>query len=443
MNHYLNKDSGFGVSQRMEKARLLRNQELQLTNTLKQFNGVRAVKVHLAIPRESSFIKNRRKPSASVLLNLYSRGSLSEEQVDAMVDLVSGSIPNLNRNKVTITDQYGRLYHSGSMSQTQRQSSKELEVIRERREDIKSRIEEILMPIVGLGAYTVQVNVDMDFTKTEQTLQTFNPDLPAVRSERTIDDNRTNGQASGIPGALSNQPPGDATIPTDATAATGDNANQNNVASNRRVEAERNFDLDTTISHIMPQVGVVKRISVSVGLDYIDDVNNAGQKIARAQTELARIQNLIQAAVGFTAQRGDIVSVESFPFIQGETLPEPEPLPFYEQELFQTWFKPFLGLIAFLILIFAVLRPTMKKLSTVHVAQTPLNAEASDELDLSGLQNASNELDDSVVLSGHDSLELPPPSVGEVKKLEQAKGVVGNNPTLVAQLVKSWIDEDG
>lgn len=439
---YLDQDTGFGVSQRMEKARLLRNQEMQLKATLEQFNGVRAVKVHLAIPKESSFIKNRRKPSASVLLNLYSRGAISEQQSDSMVDLVAGSIPNMERNQVTITDQFGRLYHSGSMTESQRESSRELSVVKERQEEIRSRIEQILTPIVGAAAYTVQVNLDMDFTQTEQTMQTFNPDLPAVRSERTIEDNRNSGTAQGVPGALSNQPPGNASIPANSANA---NASQNSAAANRRVEAERNFDLDTTISHILPQVGIVNRISISVGLDYIDDPNNAGQKIPRAMVDTDRINRLIQAAVGFSVQRGDVVSVESFPFVAGETLPTPAPLAFYQQELFQSLLKPITGLVLVLVLIFVVLKPAFSKLST---APTQL-AEASkqDQADFddlgSGLAGGDGLAGDQVTLSGHDNLELPPPTVGEVKKLEQAKGVVNNNPTLVAQLIKGWIEEDG
>ncbi|TQV75331.1 flagellar M-ring protein FliF [Aliikangiella marina] len=441
---YLKKDSGFGVSQRMEQARLLRNQEIRLTNTLQQFNGVKAVKVHLAIPRESSFIKNRRKPSASVLLNLFSRGGLSDEQIDAMVDLVSGSIPNLERNRVTITDQFGRLYHSGSMTESSRQTSKELKIVRERQADIKSRIEEILTPLVGATAYTVQVNVDMDFTQKEQTLQTFNPDLPAVRSERTIDDSRTAAAVAGVPGALTNQPPGAANIPATNPPAGGDNQPSN---ANKRLEAERNFELDTTISHILPQVGVINRISASIGLDHVADPANQGQRIPRSPDEIARITRLVQAAIGFNNQRGDLVSVESFPFTTGETLPTPEPPAFYENEMLMTWFQPLLGLIAFLILIFGVLKPMMQKLSTpAPVAKTP-ESQMGDDLDLAALTDESGGVDglgeDQVILSGHDNLELPPPTVGEVKKLEQAKGVVANNPTLVAQLVKSWIEEDG
>jgi flagellar M-ring protein FliF len=440
---YLDKDSGFGVSQRMEKARLLRNQENQLKQTLEEFNGVRAVKVHLAIPKESSFIKNRRKPSASVLLNLYSRGAISEEQSNSMVDLVAGSIPNMERSQVTITDQYGRLYHSGSMSSIQSSSSKELNIVRERQDEIRNRVEQILTPIVGAAAYTVQVNLDMDFSKKEQTMQTFNPDLPAIRSERTIEDNANSGLAQGVPGALSNQPPANSAIPQN-TAAAG-TANTANSSNNRRLEAERNFDLDTTISHVLPQVGVVNRLSVSVGLDYIDDVNNAGQKIARNSAELDRISRLIQAAVGFSIQRGDLVSVESFPFVVDEVLPAPPALAFYEEELFQSLLKPLIGLILGLVLILVVLKPAFTRLSSVPIASGAAGSGGGSDDDFDDLGSGlSGELNpDQVTLAGHDNLELPPPTVGEVEKLEQAKGVVSNNPTLVAQLVKGWIEEDG
>ena len=437
---YLDKDSGFGVSQRMEKARLLRNQENQLKQTLEEFNGVRAAKVHLAIPKESSFIKNRRKPSASVLLNLYSRGAISEEQSNAMVDLVAGSVPNMERSQVTITDQYGRLYHSGSMNSIQSSTSRELNIVRERQDEIRSRVEQILTPIVGAAAYTVQVNLDMDFSKKEQTMQTFNPDLPAIRSERTIEDNSNNGSAQGVPGALTNQPPANAAIPQNQAGDGG--GTETGSAVNRRIESERNFDLDTTISHVLPQVGVINRLSVSVGLDYVEDANNAGQKIARTAAELNRISRLIQAAVGFSVQRGDLVNVESFPFVVDDILPEPEPLAFYEEEVFQTLLKPAVGLILGLALIFVVLKPAFNRLSSVPVVATDADSHGEDNFDDLGSGLGGDLNADTVTLSGQDNLELPPPTVGEVEKLEQAKGVVSNNPTLVAQLVKGWIEED-
>jgi len=440
---YLDKDSGFGVSQRMEKARLLKNQENELKRTLELFTGVRAVNVHLAIPKQSSFIKNRRKPSASILLNLYSRGGISDEQSDAMVDLVAGSIPNLERSQVTITDQFGRLYHSGSMSRNQRENSREHSIIRERQDEIRSRIEQILTPIIGPEAFTVQVNLDMDFTKKEQTMQTFNPDLLALRSERVLEDNTNSSGAQGVPGALSNQPPAASTIPTDTT---NPNSEQSNANTNRRLESERNYDLDTTISHIKTQVGTLERLSISVGLDYVTDPNpdGNGEKIPRSSEQLERISRLIQAAVGYSVQRGDVINVESFPFVKSEELPEPPPLEFYEGELFQMLLKPVIGLLLGLILIFSVLKPAFNKLSKAPPPPPlPVNNQ-SDFDDLgSELGEEAGMSNDQVTLSGHENLELPPPTVGEVEKLEQAKGVVSNNPTLVAQLVKGWIEEDG
>jgi len=446
---YLDKDSGFGVSQRMEKARLLKNQENELKRTLELFSGVRAANVHLAIPKESSFIKNRRKPSASILLNLYSRGGISNEQSDSMVDLVAGSIPNLERSQVTITDQYGRLYHSGSMSSNQRENSRELNIVRARQDEIRSRIEQILTPIVGPEAFTVQVNLDMDFTRKEQTMQTYNPDLLALRSERILEDNTNTLGAQGVPGALSNQPPAASTIPTDTTKANNNQANANanaNANTNKRLESERNYDLDTTISHIKRQFGTLEKISISVGLDYITDPSSGGngEQVARSAEQLQRINRLIQAAVGFSLQRGDVVNVESFPFVKGEVLPEPPPPEFYQGELFQTLLKPVVGLILGLILIFSVLKPAFNKLSKAPPPSALSANRQSDFDDLgSGLSGANDLSGDQVTLSGHDNLELPPPAVGEVEKLEQAKGVVSNNPTLVAQLVKGWIEEDG
>jgi len=319
---------------------------------------------------------------------------------------------------------------------------------RERQEDIKARIEQILTPIVGPEAYTVQVNVDMDFTRREQTLQTFNPDLPAVRSERTIEDARSNNALAGVPGALTNQPPGEAAIPENTA---GENNNQQNQSSNtnRRTEAERNYDLDTTISHILPQVGVVERVSVSVGVDHIPSVDDPAVKVPRSAEELQKIARLIQAAIGFNTQRGDVVTVDSFPFIQAELPPEPAPPAFYEQELFQLLLKPVIGLLLGLILIFGVLKPVLKKLSTAPpIVKQVQTQSASQQVDLvegsqPGVAGGGAAADESVVLAGHENLELPPPTVGEVKKLEAAKSVVSNNPTLAAQLVNNWIEADG
>ncbi len=432
-DEYLNKETGFGVSQRLEKARLKRSQELQLAQTISDFSGVRAAKVHLAIPKQTAFLKHKRQPRASVLLNLYSNRKMEDEQVQAIVDLVTGSVANLDAEHVTVTDQLGRLLHSGTQSAQERETNRALKISREKQLDYQQKIEQILLPIVGEGNYTVQVNVDMDFTKTEQTQQVFNPEMPAVRSERVMEDESVGSGSAGIPGALSNQPPAAANIPENLQQ---ENTNTTEQAGpvNRRKEAERNFDLDTTISHIRQQVGVVQKVSVSVGLDYVSDPNDPNLDVPMPADQIANITRLIRGAIGYNANRGDVVEVESFEFVRPEALPEPEPLPFYEQELFQALWKPITALLLGLLLIFGLLKPLMNKLT--RQPEVPTASMADDNLGM-------DELDaDSLNLESDGTLELPGPNLSGSPKSEKARSVAGQDPTMVAQLVKSWVEED-
>ncbi len=432
-DEYLNKETGFGVSQRLEKARLKRSQELQLAQTISDFSGVRAAKVHLAIPKQTAFLKHKRQPRASVLLNLYSNRKMEDEQVQAIVDLVTGSVANLDAEHVTVTDQLGRLLHSGTQSAQERETNRALKISREKQLDYQQKIEQILLPIVGEGNYTVQVNVDMDFTKTEQTQQVFNPEMPAVRSERVLEDESVGSGSAGIPGALSNQPPAAANIPEELQQENTNTAEQAGPV-NRRKEAERNFDLDTTISHIRQQVGVVQKVSVSVGLDYVADPNDPNVTVPMPADQIANITRLIRGAIGYNANRGDLVEVESFEFVRPEALPEPEPLPFYEQELFQALWKPVTALLLGLLLIFGLLKPLMTKLT--RQPEVPTASMADDDLGM-------DELDaDSLNLESDGALELPGPNLSGSPKSEKARAVAGQDPTMVAQLVKSWVEED-
>jgi flagellar M-ring protein FliF len=432
-DQYLNKETGFGVSQRLEKARLQRSQELALAKTISEFSGVRAAKVHLALPKETAFLKHKQEASASVLLNLYNSRQLDQEQVQAIVDLVTGSVPNLQASRVTVTDQFGRLLHSGSMSQQERETTRELKITREQQNDYRHKIEQILLPIVGEGNYTVQVTVEMDFTKTEQTQQLFNPELPAVRSERTLEDESVNGQPTGVPGALSNQPPAASTIP-ETLQQGGSNSIEESGPKNRRVEAERNYDLDTTISHVKQQVGIVKKVSVSVGLDYINDPQDPALRIPRPAEQIANIERLVRGAIGYNAVRGDVVEIQSFEFVRPDNLPEPEPLPFYEQPLFKALWKPVTALVLGLLLIFGVLKPVMNRLS-----QQPEIKEVKPSDEDIGLGDLA---DDTLSLENEAALELPKPNAAGSKKIEQAKAIASQDPTMVAQLVKNWVEQD-
>lgn len=445
----LARDSGFSVSQRLEQARLLRTQEIRLARTIEQFSGVRAAEVHLALPKEAVFLRDNEKPSASVLLNLYSARALDAEQVRAIVDLVAGSVQNLDASRVTITDQFGRLHHSGSMSQDEIQSSKEFAESRKRADELRKKVERILEPIVGAGNYTVELHVDMDFSAQEATQKVYNADLPALRSERVLNEQNATAGAQGVPGALTNQPPTPATAPEVAGtgAATATAAQTGN--GSRREEAERNYDHDTTISHTRSQIGVVRRVTASIGLDFIappvtapadpaatPDAAAAVAKVARSSAEVANITRLVQSAIGFDAQRGDLVEVQSFPFVRAEVPEVPHEIPFWEQPWFQMLFKPVLGLIIAIVFVLGVLRPVMRRLSGEE------QSEAVRQATLAGI-GPDGMRDDTLSLSGTGaSLSLPPPVTTELDSVARAKAVVQSDPTIVAQVVKTWMEKD-
>ncbi|PIP79943.1 MAG: flagellar M-ring protein FliF [Gammaproteobacteria bacterium CG22_combo_CG10-13_8_21_14_all_40_8] len=434
---FLRKDSGFGVSQRLERARLVRSQENQLANTIAQFSGIKAVQVHLAIPREVSFVSSNNKASASVVLSLYGRNKLDNEQAKSIVDLVAASIPRLDSKDVSVTDQYGRLYHSASMSDDERESEKELNAELVRQQKLTSKIQTLLTPILGPENFTVQVNVDMDFVHNEQTQKMFNPKLSALTSEKTLEtSNEANGDG-GVSGALSNQPPAASTV------------NQNNLnnligglaggTNSKHVEAERYYDIDTTISHTRQQTGVVKKISVSLGLNFMDDPANPGTLIPRTQTDVDRIQRLVQGVIGYEQARGDVVMIDSFAFIQKDIVVEPQPLQFYEQPLFVSLQRPVSAIIGIFLLIFGLLRPIMKKLSTPQQ-----NLERMSDPMMMGM-NSGHSMggSEAAMMNGPDSTDLlMAPASKELEQVVRAKKVVGDDPKMVAALVQNWIAED-
>lgn len=423
----LQTDSGFGVSQQLENARLIRSREKSLAATIVKFSGVTSAEVHLAIPKQTVFVTDRRRPSASVLLNLASSRPIDDQQTRAIVDLVAGSVPMLTADKITITDQYGRLHHSGTMSSEEMQSKRQFQEEDKRQQVLRSKIETILAPILGIENFTVQVNVRMRFVANETTSRFHNADSPSLRSERKLISSDSSGTASGVPGALSNQPPGAANIPeTGAAAGTGA---QTGMSGNQRSETESNYELDTTINHTRYQTATIDRISVSLGLNNMDD--GAGNRIARSANEVQRIERLIKGVINFDAARGDSVIVDTFDFPLAETPPEPEPLAFYEQEIFKTMLKPAVAFVLVLMLILFVFRPVISKLTTgtMQLLEPEFNPDlASDTLSIGG--------------GDVGTMALPPMGRKSMAQVERAKSAVGDDPAMVAQVVKNWMEAD-
>ncbi|MDX1281536.1 flagellar basal-body MS-ring/collar protein FliF [Shewanella colwelliana] len=443
-NDFLTQDSGFGVSQRMESARLKHSQEQNLARTIEELNSVSRAKVILAIPKENVFARNRSKPSATVVINTR-RGGLGQEEVDSIVDIVASAVHGLEPTRVTVTDSNGRLLNSGSQDGVSARARRELELVQQKEAEYRSKIDSILMPILGPENFTAQVDVNMDFTAVEQTAKRYNPDLPAVRSEMTVENNSTGSSTGGIPGALSNQPPMEANIPQNATE--NQEANTNPGSSHK--EATRNYELDTTISHTRQQIGVVRRVSVSVAVDFkTGAAGEDGQvsRVARTEQEMANIRRLLEGAVGFNTQRGDMIEVVTVPFMDQliEEAPAPE---LWEQPWFWRAIKLVMGGIIILALIIFVVRPMLKRLIYPDAHNMPDEPSLGDELAEIEDQYAADTLGmlnrpDAEYSYADDGSILIPDLHKDDDMIKAIRALVANEPELSTQVVKGWLQDN-
>ncbi|WP_337881113.1 flagellar basal-body MS-ring/collar protein FliF [Rheinheimera sp.] len=440
----LMQDSGFGVSQRLETERLKHSREQQLARTIEQMQNVASARVLLAIPKENIFARREKQPSATVMISVKGNKSLKESEVDAIVDLVASAVQGLEPSRVTVTDQNGRLLNSGSQDASSARVRKEYEMERAREEEYRQKIDSILIPVLGVDNYTAQVDLLMDFTAVEQTQKRFNPDLPAVRSEMSIEQNSIGGGVGGIPGALSNQPPLNSNIPEQV----GGEGAQPVIPGRNSKEITKNYELDTTISHSTQQSGVIRRISVSVAVDYKPgDAAAEGEAAApqaRTQAELANIRRLLQGGIGFDVQRGDTIEVVSVPFAREALITEEEP-PIYEQEWFMRMMKLLVGTLIIIVLILAVIRPMLKRLiypeDTTEVYD---EASLSSGLDLGDetMDMLTKEFDAKSVGFAADGTLMLPDLHGDEDLLKAVRALVANEPELSSLVVKNWLSED-
>nr|WP_040459223.1 flagellar basal-body MS-ring/collar protein FliF [Gayadomonas joobiniege] len=435
-------DMGFGVSQRVESERLKYSREQTLARTIEEITSVQRAKVLLAIPKQNVFARNEKKPSATVVLTMKRGKVASSEEVDSVVDIVASAVQGLEPTRVTVTDQNGRLLNSGSQNDLSARSRKEYEIEQKRETAYLEKIDSILIPVVGLGNYTAQVDVTMDFTMVEQTQKRFNPDLPAVRSEMTIETDSVGGINGGIPGALSNQPPLESNIPEQAEGGIAGGS----APGKSHREATRNYELDTTISHTRQQTGVVRRLSVSVAVDYIPTTNEETGETdyqPRNSADIANIRRLLQGGLGFDTRRGDTLEVVTVPFMRPD-LGEIESTPFYQQAWFNSMIRLVLGTLVIIVLIWAVVRPILRKL--IHPDAEESYSEESIErgVDLGDetIDMLSSDFDASSVGFNQDGTLMLPDLHKDEDVLKAVRALVANEPILSAQVVKAWLNED-
>src|SRR5579871_2954056 len=204
----MEKEPGFGVSQFMENARYQHALETELARTIAALRPVEGARVHLAVPRQSAFVRDHKGASASVFLQLKQGRRLEQEQIQAIVNLVASSIPDLEANEVTVVDQQGRLLSSPEGHDQFGMREQQYDMIHRLEDDYAQRIEALLAPLVGAGRARAQVVAQMDMSVTEEAREAYRPDSQIVRSEQTSEQtSRDASAAQGVPGSLSNQPP--------------------------------------------------------------------------------------------------------------------------------------------------------------------------------------------------------------------------------------------
>jgi flagellar M-ring protein FliF len=438
----IQKDSALGNSTLMESARYQSVLETELARTIIKVQGVQSARVHLALPKPSVFLRDAHKATASVMLQLYPGRRLDPGQVAAIVHLVASSVPELSANDVTVVDQAGSLLNSPDENAEAAASTRHFEQTRKLEESYQQRIIELLEPMLGPGRVRATVTADMDYTVTEETHENYDPQKTAVRSEQTSNEMRKNGDGSeGIPGALSNQPPGTSGAPVIPGAATPGNpvtpptagANQASAAnsgpSSSAQRSTRNFEVDRTLSYVKQPVGTLKRLNVGVVLDDWQKIDADG-KVTTApmsDTDIKRFSQLIKESIGLKDERGDQINVLNQAFKNNVALPPVDGLPLWQQPWLTQLAKQIVGAALVLVVAFLVLRPLMKSLTKPSRRSAAALGEDGDG--------------DRVSLSGQGKPIKLAPSFEQ--QIAAARTLVGQDPRRAAQVVKDWVSADG
>ena len=379
----LKDQSAMTTSQFMEQVRYTSAMEQELARTIMQIDSIQQARVHLAMPKQSVFVRDRTPPKASVIITPHAGRSVSQNQVQALVHLVASSVPLMTPENVAVVDNQGKLITESSSAATLGLTSAQ-STHKQKMEDLyRQRVTQILAPIVGDNNVRSQVNMAMDFTQTEVTTEDFDTREkgPKTRSEALSEDKNSAMEAAGIPGTLSNTPPPAPSATTNSAASTP--AGSGGGVGNTTARSTRNYELDRSVRHVKNATGTLDRLSVAVLINERaptpgakDDKGVAGPSTPNPYTEeeITRMQNLVRGVVGFDEKRGDVVTVVQAKF-------EPEvvydlSIPWYKDETMQTYIKSGLLGLMFLAFLMLVIRPAVLRMLGLLKTPAELEAEA-------------------------------------------------------------------
>lgn len=408
----LDKTNSLGSSRFLENIRYTRALEGEMARTIMAIRGIKAARVHLALPKSSVFIGAEEKPTASVLIELSPGYHLDKSQVNAIEELVASSISGMKPSDVTVTDQYGQLLsvkNSGELALSEEQLDYQKQV----QDYYEKRIQSMLTPLIGLDKVQVRVFANIDFTHEEKTQEKFNPEDKALRSEQTMNEQMSNGGSGGTPGALSNQPPDSGGTATPGAAGGG---------SNSKNQAIKNYEVSKATSYTRLPTGRMVNLSVAVVVDnesQADPKTNKPISTPLSAEKLSKIENLVKTAIGYDDKRGDKVSIINSPFVAPKILEVPPELPFYKQDWFQDVVEKVSAVLIALFLALGVIRPVLKNLVKGNSkSETMERGENGEMINLS-------------------------PEMQRLKQqqLESLKQLASKEPTKVAGVLKNWVGD--
>lgn len=419
-----------GASQFLEQVNFQRAMEGELARSIESLSAVQAARVHLAMPKDSVFVSEQKQPTASVLLNLHPGRVLDAQQVSAIVHLIASSVPELSPKNVTVVDQNGNL-----LTDTARAASangmdpSQIKYVQDYQQNVAKRIESIISPIVGPDNVRAEATADMDFSHSEQAVESYKPnqtpDAMAIRSQQTSESQNGTANPAGVPGALTNQPPAPATAPVTVPGQKTPAAVPAAPATSTHKDSTVNYEVDKTIQYVQKAGGGLKRLSVAVVVNYRKTVDKAGKVAMKPLTpaEIAQITNLVKEAMGYNQERGDTLNVVNSPFASPapETIPD---VPLWKQpetiDLGMQTGKYLLMAVALVILYLKAAKPLLKKLSEMPALPPPG-------------QNAHQQH------AGQGELMALPGQRNYQENLTRAQQLASQDPRVVANIVKTWV----
>ena len=451
-----------GTSQFIEQVNYQRALEGELARTISSIGVVQGARVHLAIPKQSVFVREKQTPTASVLVNLNSGRTLDKQQVNAVIHLVSSSVPELTSNAVTVVDQTGKLLSGNdkSANDTAQLDPEQMKYVKEIQDSIRKRVESILIPMVGDGNVHAQATAEIDFTRSEQATESYKPNAtPETSSVRSLQTKEAASMepvaAAGIPGAASNQA-GKAPANKASTAAV---TTTQPTPTNTQKDNTVNYELDKTVNYVSKSMGGINRLSVAVLVNHKKEVDDQGKATYRAlnDDEKNQITLLVKDAMGFNQDRGDSLNVVNSLFTEPEkeeVKPDPIWKPYATMSNAKSIFQYLITAIVLFILYSKVLKPLLKRINedvigtsagptqlaaaggAPGVANTesmgnvaPGEPATNPQFDASGNEVTPQRTRRNVVKQSKDSLEL-------------AQEMASQDPKIVAGIIKNWVNEN-